>query len=119
MPDQRQWQIAGNAAETYEHALVPAVFAPWAPQVVALANPRPGDRVLDIACGTGVVTRLAAQHVGRTGNVIGLDLNPGMLAFAASLIPSDLPQMHRSRGGRLARRICLYPMRRTISCTVN
>jgi ubiquinone/menaquinone biosynthesis C-methylase UbiE len=91
MLDQGQWQIAGNAAETYEHALVPAVFAPWAPLVVALADPRPGDRVLDIACGTGVVTRLAAQQVGRTGNVIGLDLNPGMLAFAASLASSDPP----------------------------
>jgi ubiquinone/menaquinone biosynthesis C-methylase UbiE len=89
MTGQGQWQIAGNAAETYEHALVPAVFAPWAPLVVALADPQPGDRVLDIACGTGVVTRLAAQQVGRTGKVIGLDLNPGMLAVAASLTPSD------------------------------
>jgi ubiquinone/menaquinone biosynthesis C-methylase UbiE len=91
MTDQGQWQVAGNAAETYEHALVPAVFAPWAPLVVALAGPRPGDRVLDIACGTGVVTRLAAQQVGRTGKVTGLDLNPGMLAFAASLTPSEAP----------------------------
>ena len=84
-----KWQIAGNAAETYERALVPAVFAPWAPLVVALADPRPGDKVLDIACGTGVVTRLAARQVGRTGNVVGLDLNPGMLAFAASITPSN------------------------------
>jgi ubiquinone/menaquinone biosynthesis C-methylase UbiE len=91
MTDQGQWQIAGNAAETYEHSLVPAVFASWAPLVVALADPQPGDSVLDIACGTGVVTRLAAQQVGRTGKVIGLDLNPGMLAFAASLMPSDPP----------------------------
>jgi len=91
MADQGQWQIAGNSSETYQHALVPAVFAPWAPLVVALADPRPGDRVLDIACGTGVVTRLAAQQVGRTGKVTGLDLNPGMLAFAASLTPSDPP----------------------------
>ena len=91
MTDQGQWQIAGNAAETYEHALVPAVFAPWAPLVVALADPRPGDSVLDIACGTGEVTRLAAQQVGRTGKVIGLDLNPGMLAIAASLTPTDPP----------------------------
>jgi ubiquinone/menaquinone biosynthesis C-methylase UbiE len=91
MTDQGQWQVAGNAAETYEHALVPAVFAPWAPLVVALAGPRPGDRVLDVACGTGLVTRLAAQQAGRTGKVTGLDLNPGMLAFAASLAASDPP----------------------------
>jgi len=91
MADQGQWQVAGNAAETYARALVPAIFAPWAPLVVALADPRPGERVLDIACGTGVVARLAAQRVGPTGNVTGLDLNPGMLAVAASITASDPP----------------------------
>jgi len=91
MADQGQWQVAGNAAQTYERALVPAVFASWAPLVVALADPRPGERVLDIACGTGVVARLAAQRVGRSGSVKGLDLNPGMLAVAASVTSPDLP----------------------------
>ncbi|WP_456822246.1 class I SAM-dependent methyltransferase [Bradyrhizobium sp. USDA 4502] len=85
MVDEGQWQVAGNAAETYEDALVPAVFAPWAPLVVALADPRAGERVLDVACGTGVVARLAAQRVGPAGSVTGLDLNPGMLAVAASI----------------------------------
>jgi ubiquinone/menaquinone biosynthesis C-methylase UbiE len=91
MSDPGQWQVAGNAAETYERALVPAVFAAWAPLVVALADPRPGERVLDVACGTGVVTRLVAQQVGRTGNVVGLDMNPGMLAVAASSATSGPP----------------------------
>jgi ubiquinone/menaquinone biosynthesis C-methylase UbiE len=91
MSDQGQWQVAGNAAETYERALVPAVFAAWAPLVVGLADPRPGERVLDVACGTGVVARLVAQQVGRTGNVIGLDLNPGMLAVATSNSSTDPP----------------------------
>jgi ubiquinone/menaquinone biosynthesis C-methylase UbiE len=65
------------------------VFLPWAPLVVALADPRPGERVLDIACGTGLVARLAAQRVGRAGSAIGLDLNPGMLAVAASITSVD------------------------------
>jgi ubiquinone/menaquinone biosynthesis C-methylase UbiE len=91
MSDEAQWQVAGDASVTYERALVPAVFAPWAPLVVALADPRPGDRVLDVACGTGVVARLAAQQVGGTGQVVGLDLNPGMLAVAASSAGSALP----------------------------
>ncbi len=91
MSDQGQWQVAGNAAETYERALVPAVFAAWAPLVVALADPRPGERVLDVACGTGVVTRLVAQRVGPTGKVVGLDLNPGMLAVAASSAANEPP----------------------------
>jgi len=85
MSSKGQWQVAGSAAEIYERALVPAVFASWAPLVVALANPQPGERVLDIACGTGVVARLAAERVGLAGNVVGLDLNPGMLAVAASV----------------------------------
>jgi ubiquinone/menaquinone biosynthesis C-methylase UbiE len=91
MSDQGQWQVAGNAAETYERALVPAVFASWAPLVVALASPRPGERVLDVACGTGVVARLVAERVGRTGHVVGLDLNPGMLAVAASIASNTAP----------------------------
>jgi ubiquinone/menaquinone biosynthesis C-methylase UbiE len=91
MGDEAQWQVSGNAAETYQQALVPAVFAAWAPLVVALADPQPGERVLDVACGTGVVARLAAQRVGPTGKVTGLDLNPGMLAVAATLTASDPP----------------------------
>jgi SAM-dependent methyltransferase len=89
--DQGQWQVAGNAAEIYERALTPAVFAAWAPLVVALADPRSGERVLDVACGTGVVTRLVARQVGRTGKVVGLDLNPGMLAVAAATAASEPP----------------------------
>ena len=89
MSDQGQWQVVGNAAETYERALVPAVFAAWAPVVVTLIDPRPGERVLDVACGTGVVTRLVAQRVGRAGKVVGLDLNPGMLAVAVSATANE------------------------------
>jgi ubiquinone/menaquinone biosynthesis C-methylase UbiE len=53
MSDQGQWQVTDIAAEIYERALVPAVFAAWAPLVVALADPQPGERILDVACGTG------------------------------------------------------------------
>jgi ubiquinone/menaquinone biosynthesis C-methylase UbiE len=49
--------------------------------------PQPGERVLDVACGPGVVARVAAERVGATGQVVGLDLNPGMLAVARALPP--------------------------------
>jgi ubiquinone/menaquinone biosynthesis C-methylase UbiE len=70
---------------------VPAVFREWAPIVVELAHPRPGERVLDVACGTGIVARIAAARVGPTGVVVGVDLNPGMLSVARSVMLTDLP----------------------------
>lgn len=82
MSEPGQWQVAGSAPEVYERELVPAVFGPWAPILVELAHPRPGERVVDIACGTGIVAREAAARVGPTGAVAGVDLNPGMLSVA-------------------------------------
>src|SRR3954452_8045564 len=89
MSQQGQWQVAGSAPEVYERELVPAVFGPWAPILIDLAQPTLGERVVDIACGTGVVARLAAQKVGPTGTVTGVDLNPGMLNVARSLGTAD------------------------------
>lgn len=89
MSQQGQWQVAGSAPEVYEQELVPAVFGPWAPILVELAYPKPADRVIDIACGTGVVARIAAARVGRGGAVAGVDLNPGMLNVARSLKTKD------------------------------
>lgn len=75
----------GPAPENYERYFVPAIAAPLAGDLVELGDLSPGDRVLDLACGTGVVARLAAEQVGPEGSVTGLDLNPGMLAVAASV----------------------------------
>ena len=44
-----------------------------------------GDRVLDAACGTGIVTRLVVQRFGNIGSIVGLDLNPGMLEVAQGI----------------------------------
>jgi len=89
MSQQGQWQVAGSAPEVYERELVPAVFGPWAPILVELAHPRTGERVVDIACGTGIVARIAAARVGPTGAVAGVDLNPGMLSVARSVAATN------------------------------
>jgi ubiquinone/menaquinone biosynthesis C-methylase UbiE len=83
MSQEEHWQqVSDNAAGLYERYLVPSLFAPWAATLVEQAALQPGQRVLDVACGTGAVTQLAAQQVGPTGKVVGLDLTPGMLAIA-------------------------------------
>lgn len=74
----------GGPPENYERYFVPAIGAPAASALIKIAALRPGERVLDVACGTGVVTRLASEAVGTDGTVAGLDVNPGMLAVARS-----------------------------------
>src|SRR5215210_3877545 len=81
------WQLTGSAAELYERYLVPAITSVWATDLVQRAALRPGERVLDVACGTGIVARLAAAQLGIDGAVVGLDLNTAMLAVARSLPP--------------------------------
>jgi ubiquinone/menaquinone biosynthesis C-methylase UbiE len=70
--------------------LVPAITTKWAEDLVGRAQPRAGEAVLDIACGTGVVARLAAKRMAQ-GRITGLDLNKGMLAVARMLPSEGVP----------------------------
>lgn len=85
MRPQEQWQLDVAAPALYERYLVPAVTALWAVDLVERVSLASGARVLDVACGTGVVARVVAERVGATGQVAALDLNPGMLAVARAL----------------------------------
>ena len=78
-----------NAAQNYERYFVPAIAAPLAADLVDLAALQPGERVVDIACGTGVVTRLAADRIGGGGTVAGVDINLEMLSVARAAAPAD------------------------------
>ena len=71
-----------NPAEGYESYMVPTLFGPWATNLIQAADPRPGERVLDVGCGTGIVARQVASRLGASGAVTGLDLSPNMLAVA-------------------------------------
>src|SRR5256885_1865522 len=87
MNDVQPWHLSDAAAERYERYVVRYLLGPWAPLLVDAARLAPGERVLDVACGTGVVARAAAARVGPSGHVIGVDLNPGMIAIARALPP--------------------------------
>ena len=82
-------ELSPNPAENYQRHFVPAIGAPVAMDLLAVAAPRAGERVLDVACGTGVVTRLAAAAVGESGSVVGLDVSPSMLGVARALTPPE------------------------------
>jgi SAM-dependent methyltransferase len=88
MAEPERWQVSTEAAEVYESCFVPAIFGAWAGPVVDAAGIRVGSKVLDVGCGTGVLAREALRRVGQEGQVVGLDLNEGMLAVAARTEPN-------------------------------
>jgi len=79
--------LALRVARSYERHFVPSIGAPAAESLVGASELRPGERVLDVACGTGVVARYAARHVAPGGKVTGLDPNPAMLSVARAVAP--------------------------------
>ena len=81
------WEVPGSWGEIYQSVFVPAMMGEWPPQVIALTVPQPGEHVLDIACGTGALTRCVANSLGPLGRVVGLDLSPDMLAVARTIAP--------------------------------
>ena len=89
MSAQPEWQFVGNVPENYERYLVPSIFGPWAKDLVEIAQLQPKERVLDIACGTGIVARTAALTLGSGGSVVGLDISPPMLFSARSAAAAE------------------------------
>lgn len=87
MSEQEAWQVSDDAAVVYEQKFVPAIFGEWPPKIADAVAIASGDRVLDVACGTGVLAREAAKRVGLEGSVTGLDLNQGMLTVASRIQP--------------------------------
>jgi SAM-dependent methyltransferase len=87
MTSTETFQLSLEMAEAYEARFVPALFGEWAERLVAAAGVGPGQRVLDVACGTGAVARAAAERTGGEGSVVGLDLNEAMITVAGRVRP--------------------------------
>ena len=84
-------EFMARAAEHYERYFVPSIGAPVAAHLVEAASLHPGERILDAACGTGVVTKLAAAKVAPGGGVAGVDPNPARGAAARATTPAGVP----------------------------
>jgi ubiquinone/menaquinone biosynthesis C-methylase UbiE len=93
-----QWQVGGSSAEAYERFLVPAIFREGAEKLVEHAAIQPGERVLDVGCGTGIVARTAAARVGEQGATTGIDLNPDMLEVAGASSAGIQPAIDWQQG---------------------
>lgn len=82
-PDSDQ-VFAGSIPELYDTHLVPLIFETYAQDLAARLAPRPPERVLEVAAGTGVVTRVLAEALPATTAIVATDLNPAMLERAAA-----------------------------------
>lgn len=82
-------RVDTSVAEAYERDMVPGMFRRWADMLVKLAAPRPGERVLDVACGTGIGARLAAAAMAGEGRVEGLDVDAGVIELARRLSDAE------------------------------
>lgn len=93
MTHNEAWQLHGSAADLYERYLVPSLFTPWAHDLLDAAALQPGERVLDVACGTGSLTRLIGPQIGPQGHLTALDLNADMLNAAQIYVTTTTPSI--------------------------
>jgi len=77
--------VATTFTEIYERVLVGPLFRPFAEQLVARLALRDGDRVIDVACGTGILARVARERLGAGAHIVGVDVAPAMLAVARAV----------------------------------
>src|SRR5215813_11258653 len=101
MSTKERWQLGGNAPEFYER-YVRLIMEPWVRRLVDVAALRPGEHILDVACGTGFVARLAADRVGAGGRVVGVDLNERMIETARTVSTADVHNTIEWRTGDAA-----------------
>ena len=84
MAEKEEWQLddADTRAEFYDRHFVPAIFTDWALLLVDAVGVAPGQRILDVACGTGIVARVVADQVVGRVEITGIDLNTSMMTVA-------------------------------------
>lgn len=80
-------QFTGNVPERYDRYLVPFLFEPYAADLAARLPRRTGLRVLELAAGTGAVTRRLREALPEDATLVATDLNDAMVDFARAAVP--------------------------------
>lgn len=79
------WQLSKDGPSAYEKYIVPAYTDTWAREIVKRACLQEGEKILDVACGTGLVARTAADAQENASMIAGIDVNEEMLKKAKEL----------------------------------
>jgi SAM-dependent methyltransferase len=85
-----QYVLATGSAAANRLRILHNVYGPGALRVLSRAGIQKGMRVADIGCGVGMVTRMLAELVGPTGEVVGVDFSGAQIEQARALFPSDV-----------------------------
>ncbi len=96
------YQLAQGAAAAYERQKVVAIFRPLAEATLAAVEISPDDAVLDVACGTGIVSRVLHERLAPKAAITGIDLNEGMIEMARA-VTEDRRDAFRWRVGDVTR----------------
>lgn len=91
MGDGSGFQVGEDAPRHYQ-TQVARFMVPISESLVSSVV-EPGDVVLDVACGTGIATRLAAAAAGSSGRVVGSDLNQGMIRYSRQVSAAEWPEI--------------------------
>ena len=94
-------QDLNPAVAVYDKELVPWLFEHWGEPMVDLVAPEPSSRILDLACGSGLIVRHLLGRLGESGTVYGVDIDSAMLAYAATTVEDSRVSWHESDAARL------------------
>ena len=84
----RNVAFVGNIPRTYDRYLAPVLFNPFADDLAEREQVTAGMRLLETACGTGIVTRRLADRLRGRGSIVATDLNEAMVAHARAEMPT-------------------------------
>lgn len=104
MVEVERYQLSGDAAQRYEQGTIPTTMKFHTEAVFEKVPLHAGERVLEVACGTGIVSRIAVERFPNIDSIVGVDLNPNMLDIARVHTPATTIPVEWRQGD-----ICALP----------